>query len=459
MITRRSLLLAGAALAACGDGGDPPEVESVQVNDHGPIFRSLTIRLAAPADLVVEYGTPAGQRLRIASSASASAVHEVVLPRLKASRSYDFRILVSPRSNGQWSARGGTFATGSLPAELALISFTASGQPTEPLLFLSMRSRFTGGVIVDALGDVVWYGSAATAPQGATRRGNGNWVLVTGFGLEEFDALGRVVRSLAHSRLPGPVTSIHHGVTETPDGQLLFIALDPLAVGTATLYGEALWRWAGDGSTPTKLWSAFDFMDPLGLDRSDRSIPTDWLHANAVSFGATGNILVSFHFLDQIISIAPDFRTVQWRLGGLRSTFAQAPDQVFSGQHSPREVSPGNLLLFDNGFARTDGSRYSRLVEFELNPALGTVRTAWQYRPSPAIWSTVISSARRLPNGKTAGTFGTPAGVLGATGPVAMHEVTSAGQLLATLRVDGPGVTSVFQGDPISSIAGESVVG
>jgi hypothetical protein len=456
-LTRRSVLLAGAALAACGGSDDEPtpDIQQISLNDHGPIFRSLSIQLSAPADVEVEYESAGVARLRVLSRAGSGTQHEIVLPRLRAQRSYRYRVRVNPARNTTVALEG-SFATAALPADLAALRFDVSGTPSLPLLFLSVRSGFTGGVIVDASGEIVWYGRTDGAPQGATRRSNGHWVLVSGYGLEEFDLLGRRADALAHAAVPGIRADIHHGVTERADGSLVFLRFDPREFSGQMLYGEALWSWRGGTATPTALWRAWDFMDPL-VDRGARSISTDWLHANHVSFGPGGMAYVSLHFLDQVVAISPDFSRIQWRLGGPGSSVALAPEQVFSGQHSARETAPGRVLMFDNGFDRAGGERYSRLIEFELDQAAGVARTVWQHRPSPDIWATVISSARRLPNGNTHGTFGTPAGVRGSTGPMVALEVTPGGTRVSTMLITGPAGTTMFQGDPVAAVGAETL--
>jgi hypothetical protein len=456
--SRRAILLSGLALAACGGHSDLPVVQTVNTNDYGSIFRSVAIQLDRAAHVEVEY-QPANstRRLRVRSSGAASTTHEIVLPRLRAQTNYLYRLRVNPDSNYTFSDRDYSFTTGALPDDLAAMTFTSVGTLSTPLLFLSVRSIYTGGVVVDQEGQVVWYGRTNGAPQGAYRRASGNWIMVSGYGLEEFDALGRVTASLAHSQLPAPHGDIHHGVVETADRKILFIASDPRDINGQVIYGEALWLWAGDAAQPVKVWNAFDFLDPT-IYSGSRSISTDWFHANHVSVGATGNIYVSFHYLDKVISIASDFESLQWQLGGINSTFTLAPDQIFSGQHSVREVASGRILLFDNGFARVDGSRWSRLMEFELDLPRSSARKAWEYRPSPDIWATVISSVRRLPNGNTLGTFGTPAGVRGSTGPISVHEVSPSGVLLGSLTIDGPTLTTVFQGDPMNDVGGELVL-
>jgi len=181
------------------------------------------------------------------------------------------------------------------------------------------------------------------------------------------------------------------------------------------------------------------------------------LHANSVSIGPRGNIVVSLHFLDQVVSLTSDFRAIEWRLGGARSTFALDPAQATSGQHSVFEVAPNRVLIFDNGVARADGARFSRAIEFALDAGNGNIATAWEYRPDPAIWAPVFGSVRRLPNGHSVVAFGAPVGQLGATGPVVLHEVSPSGLRLWTLLLSVPPGGGIFQADPMTSVAGEVI--
>jgi hypothetical protein len=447
-------LLASLVLASCG-GGDTevsfPTVTAAQVDDSGPIFKSLSVTLSAPAALEIEYWSASAPHLQVESGTSNDTEHEIVLPRLRADSTYAYEVRATVDGRRSQSLAQGTFRTAELPADLQAIQCEATGAPTQPLTFLSVRSDFTGGIVVDGDGDIVWYGRTSVTPQGATRRANGNWVMVED-GLTEFSALGEPVRRLPQSRMPTGAT-IHHGVTATPQNTLLFLALDPRVFGATVLNGESVWEWNPEDDTLTKRWSAFDSLDP-SVDFGARSIPTDWFHANSLAMGASGNVIVSFHSLDQVLSLSADLSTIEWRLGGPGSTFALAPGQMTSGQHSAREPAPNDILVFDNGYARADGSEYSRALELKLNRASDTVDTVWEYRPQPDIWATIISSARRIPNGNSVVTFGTPAGLVGATGPIAIHEVTPQGALVWDMVITLPS-GSLFQADPMDSVAGE----
>jgi hypothetical protein len=449
-LTSAALLLLG-----CG-GGDPVlAVVATAVDDRGPIFRRLQVTLSEPGEVDVEYGAAGSERLRVTSGARATQ-HALVLPRLRERQTYTFHVRARAAPGAAESKAEGSFATGNLPEDVRAIGFGPSGVASAPLHFLSMRSTFTGGLIVDAQGHVVWYGRTPNAPLGAARRANGHWVLLfgggAGAGLIEFSALGEVVHRLDASALP-PGQRIHHGVTATPQDTLLFLAFDPREVNGQVRNGEALWEWNPATGALNKRWSAFDFIDPR-VESGARSVPEDWLHANSVSIGPRGNVVVSLHYLDQVLSLTSDFGAIEWRLGGVRSTFAVDPVQASSGQHSAFEVTTNRVLMFDNGVARTDGSRFSRAIELALDPSRGSVATAWEYRSDP-IWAPVFGSVRRLPNGHSVVAFGAAPGQFGATGPVVLHEVSPSGQRLWSLLLTLPPGGGIFQADPITSVAGE----
>jgi hypothetical protein len=334
-----------------------------------------------------------------------------------------------------------------LPPDLAAVSFSAEGTPTAPYTMLELRQTggFSGFVAVDGAGRPVWFFRTLGTASGHTRRLNGDFVFLDGDrGLVEVSRAGRVVHVLAQEAPPG--RHIHHDVTVTPRNTLLFLADDWQPWDGALLKGEALWEWDPETAVTTKRWSSFTQLDPR-YDWGARSLREDWLHANALSYGPRGNVLVSFHYLNQVISLSPDLKGIEWRLGGVRGDVAV--DDPFSGQHAVKEVSPGHVLMFDNGYERL-ADRYSRAAEYELHG--GTATKVWQWRPPVDNWARIISSARRLSNGNTVVAFGTtrnnPAG---ATGPLEVYEVTRGGAVVWHLRVSGA-VSSMYRATPLEAL-------
>lgn len=335
----------------------------------------------------------------------------------------------------------------SLPPDLAELTFTAEGTPTAPYTLLEVRhpEGFRGFVAVDGEGEPVWFFRTEGNPFGATRLPNGHLVLLDNErGLVEVNPAGEVVAELAQEPRPGRF--MHHDLTATPDGTVLFLAEEvrPWPAGAdSSVTGEAIWEWAPATGALTRRWSAFDHLDPVA-DQGARSRSHDWLHANAVSLTADGMVLVSVHFLDQVLAIAPDFQRIEWRLGGVNATLPV--DDPFSGQHTAAEVAPGRILLFDNGFDRTT-ERYSRAVEYALGAT--SAQKVWEWRPDRDNWARVISSARRLPNGNTVVAFGTREDPeLGTTGPIEVYEVTEEGEVAWHLTVGGR-VASMYRATPL----------
>ncbi|HEX7091714.1 MAG TPA: aryl-sulfate sulfotransferase [Longimicrobiales bacterium] len=414
----------------------------------GPLFRSLHLRLDRPAAVVVDYWTANAPRLRVRAEATdASAV--VGLGRLRAGRTYRYQVRVIGTDGSPEPAFVGEFRTDTLPEDLAAISLTAAGAPSAPmaLLLLSSPGGFQGYVAVNGTGAIVWYYRTVDLPFGIARRPDGNFIAMDkGRGLLELTPAGDVLRELAQDELD---RNMHHDAIVTPANTVLFLAQDRRAYGDRTIVGEAIWEWDPETGEAVKRWSAHDFLDPA-VDRTPQSTDGDWLHANALAIGSQGNILISLRRLNQVMSIAPGWNAIEWRLGGPGATITLAEGEPFTGQHTVAEVGPNRILLFDN---RHELGGYSRAVEFELSD--GQARQVWEWRPERDNFAFAVSSARRLPNGNTLVGFGMSSGLNGSTGPIEVYEVTREGLVIWHLLVEGPRI--MYRAEPLETIAGEAI--
>ena len=434
-------IAAALLLGACDSPSHPsqPDIISVAVSESAPLVGRLDVTLRSAAPLTVDYWTDGGPRLRIHSASAVS--HSLHLARLRADRLYHFAI--------QETDVSGTLETAALPEDLAAVSFEAAGAPTLDLVLVHLfhADGFRGYAVVDAAGEVVWYWRTVDFPFGATRRDGGSFVFMDkGRGLVEVDPAGRAVRELAQD-----VTGreLHHDVIATPWNTILFLAFDERPFDGRTLRGEAIWEWEPENGLVVRRWSSWDHLDP-DVDRGPR-FGAEWLHANSLYLGARRNVVVSLHYLNQIISIAPDWDSLEWRLGGVNATISVPPDAQFSGQHTAREVAPERVILFDNGRDRGGDSRV-----LELDWSGGSARVVWEWAPVPPNFSAAVSSARRLPNGNTLVGFGLAQGIGGSTGPTEFYEVGPAGDTL--WRVEVGNVDVMYRAEPLTSIAGEVVV-
>jgi hypothetical protein len=330
-----------------------------------------------------------------------------------------------------------------IPSDLAEIKFTASGTltPQYALVHLFAEKGFKGYALVDSTGRIAWHYRTKDYPFGADRRKNGNFVFMDkGYGLVEVDNTGRIIHEVKQR---DPENEMHHAIVVTPRDTVLYLTFDTQDFNGKRLKGEAIWEWNPDTGEDVKRWRSWDFMDPA-LDRSARTAG-EWLHGNSLYVGPAGNILLSFHYINQVISIAPDWKSVQWRLGGVRGTIAVPPDQQTSAQHTAAELEPNRLLMFDN---RTDlQPPYSRAVEYVIEGS--KAKQIWQWKAPNNNYASAVSSARRLSNGNTLIAFGMEKGRNGSSGPTEAYEVTRNGDIRWHLVVEG--VMTTFRVEPINS--------
>jgi hypothetical protein len=435
------VLLAAFAALACDatTGPDGLPIESVVLGEPVGLVQPMQVRLTEAAPLELVYGIPGQTPLRILSPPALS--HDIALARLPADTEIHWRI------NG--SGHAGIFRSRPLPADLAAIGFEASGVPTTPLALVHLfdPNGFRGYAVVDPLGEVVWWWRTEGFPYGAARRPNGNFVFLDGArGLLEVTPGGTVVHSLEQTE----ERTGHHDAIVNSAGNVLFIAFDRRVHNDVPLRGEAIWEWTPESGVVARRWSSWDHLSPE-LDRGPR-FGDEWLHANALATGPRGNTVISLHFINQIVSIAPDWSSLEWRLGGVNPTIAVAPEDRFSGQHTAREIASGRVLLFDNGFERGGPSR---ALELDITGTTATRR--WEWFSDNRNFASAVSSARRLDSGTTLVAFGMSAGQMGATGPTEFYEVTESSAVLWHVLVRGTSV--MFRVEPWETIAGERRIG
>ena len=133
--------------------------------------------------------------------------------------------------------------------------------------------------------------------------------------------------------------------------------------------------------------------DVLDLDdcKQGRNGPIrhDYAHINSLQ-AVGGDYITSYRHCSQVLRINAQTGKVVWRLGLSRKSDAywiardgRAPLKIvgdpygeFCGQHSPRMIANGNLILFDNGGRYCNGPRkpkqFSRAVEYALDLERGT---------------------------------------------------------------------------------------
>ena len=451
---RIATVLGAILIAGCHDGTAPgiplASIRSVvpDTTSNGDI--RLEYVLSGASSIDIEYWDTPTHKLLLHRDAM-PARGSVALPQLRAGDRYQYSLTVTDGRGRTGDKETGGFGAPGLPDDLLQTTLTTTGSATSPLTMLELNGAYQGFVAVDDAGRPVWRWRTHGAPQGFTRRANGNFVFNdAGSGLFEVTVDGAIVHELPP--LHGGARVPHHDVVATPANTILFIAQETRGVIT----GDCIWEWIPETGETVQRFSVFDFYDPA-VDWAARSLSYDWVHANSLALGDHGNVILSLNWLDQVISIAPDWKSIEWKAGGRASTFAFDPGAAFQGQHAASLLPNGHLLLFDNGRDRTGDQRYSRGLELMLDQRAGTAHVVWSFRPTPDIYAPYVGAARRLTDGNTLVFFGLASGFTGgATGPVAGYEVRPDGAVTWSIAVGN--VKSVYRATPMTSIAGEVAV-
>lgn len=465
-----ALLALPVLLSSCDDPADPlpSGVLSVAIDSSaGPITRFATITLERPAPVRVTYSAPGTPVLTFTADSNA-AVYRIWLPRLRANSKYTIEAGI-PADGGVHTAEFGTKA---LPADLAEIDLEETGSPTAPVSLVEIASAgattppgFSGLLLVER-GEIVGYIRVSGSLFGATRRANGEIVLVhPTSGLVRHRPDGSVIDQLSQPPTGVTYRRIHHDVTATPSNTLLFIANDTATIDGTHVHGEGLWEWNPESGTIVKRWSSFTHLDwrtergPPG----SRSVAGNWLHGNGIKYGPRGNVVMSLRNISQVISISPDFSTLEWKLGGANPTIPLPEAHRFFGQHYVSEPAPNRILVYDNGFSRpgcathADAACFTRAVEYDVNPAARTATQRWEYRHTPKIYADLVGSAVRLANGNTVVLFGMRGEDVPASGPRTAVEVSEAGVVRWRLNFVSDNPTRIYRVTPAASLVGEQV--
>lgn len=379
----------------------------------------------APDSIRISYQEAGGKTLNSPAQAGHAGTDTITLLGLKPSATYSY-LATSYKGGVSKSSESASFTTASLPADLAPFKLEiVSGSAG---LYTATGTQANNGsayaVIFDSMGAIAWYHSFATGglqvsnvmmqPNGNITAFIGNtsgfqplpgyYVEVTPQGEEirKYEALNGFYMDDHEFRLSG--TGI--------DMKASYFTFDLRDTDLTSLGGSESVQLAGHQLVRRSVVGGLEFVwsawDNIGIDewlgdegpKATRN-PTDFDHPNAFSFDPSGNYVVSWRNLDQISDIDASTGKVLWRIGGAKGdyTFVGDPDNGFRKQHSPKILSNGNLLVYDNGTGKDQ--QETRAVEYKLDHTAKTATMVWEYRHNPAIYTGFVGWVDRLANGNT----------------------------------------------------------
>ncbi len=335
------------------------------------------------------------------------------------------------------------FTTGSLPAYLHFPTFTVV-QPPAAGTDLSQSEIFHAGLpsgnaintlATDLNGNVIWYydpvangfpGYAQNLePGGTVMMLGGNAAGVSGGEntLRQVDLAGDTLRETNIHAVNAKLAAMHqpqildfdHEAKLLPNGDTVVLASTPKIVnykGRPTKFIGAMVIVLDQNFQPVWVWNSFRWLNTNRLG-TDHPVPTDWLHANSVSWSPEdADLVVSLRTQDWAIKINYANGTgngrVVWKLGagGNFTAIANTPQPWFSHQHDVRYINDTTLLVFDDGNTRraTFPSAHSRGQEWILNEQNMTATLV--VNADMGNYSDFLGSSELLSNGNLAFTSG-----------------------------------------------------
>lgn len=293
-------------------------------------------------------------------------------------------------------------------------------------------------LMVDTYGDIRWLLDFTDHPDlnalfydnGFKRLRNGNFYFGDWWSnkIYEVDLLGKIINTWDFS---GTGFVFHHEVREKPDGNFV-VTVTKKNSGTIEDYVVEVDRQAHSIKT---VWDLKESLDRNRTALADGFYsPSDWVHLNSLIYDSTDNTIVVSGRAQGVVKLTYDNK-VKWILSPHRgwgsngrgedmNQFLLTPldaagnkitdPAVLDGavnhpdfewtwyQHSIIQLPNGNYMFYDNGSVRNyDQSlgRYSRAVEYKIDPVNLTVQQKWQYGKERGLetFSLIVSSVQYLP--------------------------------------------------------------
>ena len=292
--------------------------------------------------------------------------------------------------------------TGTLPTEMPTMTVEGSGQ--DGFLLTPLLGGTVGPIVVDGLGNIVWYhvDDSGLDVYRARMQGDGDGIIynaasVSGDPADDSRLIkvswdGSSVEEIA-------VPLLAHDFVELDDGSIVAIVVEYGKDGAgAEVRGDSLVEILPDG-TQTKIWSAWDCYDPDDEVGDDPEL--GWTFANALDYDATEDaFLLSLRNFSSIVQIDRASGSCDWAIGGEAGTLTIDGDS-FLHEHQ-FERTPTGIVVFDNSGA---GGNASRAIEYTIDLDLDTATEVWSYKPVPSIYSFVLGDVHRYEDGDTLVTF------------------------------------------------------
>ncbi|MGH7572447.1 MAG: aryl-sulfate sulfotransferase [Gemmatimonadota bacterium] len=425
----------------------PPTVEEILVSEQvipdtsgfAPLTATIDVRTEIPVSLAIRVLGLHGPESDVSHDfGELDTTHQIPVLGLYPDHENTVELTFTDDRGRELGIRPYTIQTPSLSSHMPSITIDLMSPEMAPGMTLVSYYGHNGDItprrpfIFDRFGDIRWvldYENHAELgdlafEDGVERLANGNLYFADANGdrIYEVDMTGRIINTWD---MPG--FGFHHEVFEKPNGNFL-VSVDNETISTVEDHVIEIQRSTG------AIINVWDLRESLDQDRqtwSDRE--NDWVHVNAVTYDGRDDTIIVSGRHQGVVKLTADNEVVWilaphrgWETAGdgtqltqfllqpldaagqpitdlpIVSGNANHPDFEWNWyQHAPLLTPAGNLMLFDNGDNRnyTFAERYSRAVEFDIDPQAMTVRQVWSYGKDRGAetFSRIVSDVDYLP--------------------------------------------------------------
>jgi hypothetical protein len=300
----------------------------------------------------------------------------------------------------------------------AAVEVTMRAQGTSPgyiLIALKEGAGEHGPMIVDDLGQLVWYSKYRSARDFKVQRYRGRLVLtwwegrvLAGHGVGEYVIFDDSYREMARVRAGNGYQGDLHEFLITPQGTALLTTYNPVPADLSAVGGPkygAVWDGIAqevDIETGEVLFE-WHSLEHVGIEESyieppsDPNYPYDYFHINSIDVDHDGNLLICARNTWSVYKVERKSGEVLWRLGGKNSDFEMGPGTQSAFQHDARRQRDGIISIFDNG-AHPQVHEESRGILVELDEQKMGAKLVREYTFPEKLISTSQGSMQILPN-------------------------------------------------------------
>jgi hypothetical protein len=280
---------------------------------------------------------------------------------------------------------------------------------SEGRIFLANKGNSNYMMILESDGTPYFYRKIPPSPFDFTVQLNGELTIVSTGLLQSYDSNFNLVQEFSP---PDSFLIDPHEFKILENGNYFILAVDthefdmsPFIEGgkeNAVLRDNIILEYNSRNELVFE-WNSKDYFHPADALNEQLSQPyIDYVHVNSIDVDYDSNLVISSRNLSEITKINRKTGEIIWRFGGANNQFELEDDAgFFSYQHDvhPVKGKKNHYTVFDNGNFRVQ--RYSRAVEYKLDPDLMTAVKVWEYKATPVIFSPFMGSVQRLPNGNT----------------------------------------------------------